>query len=156
MKSITEGRSSYIAWFVYLFAVYLGARGSIVGSGTMLQAGRSPVRVPDDVDFLNSPNPSSRTLALGWTYPLTEMCTRNLPAGEKQLARKADNLAAIYEPNVWKCGSLNLLQPQGPWGPLPYPSLFAIFWRTLSISQIIQIKEQWIVKELEGSGLDLF
>jgi hypothetical protein len=27
------------------------ARGSIVGWGTMLQAGRSPIRVPDEVDF---------------------------------------------------------------------------------------------------------
>jgi hypothetical protein len=29
----------------------LYARGSVVGWGTMLQAGRSPVRVPDKVDF---------------------------------------------------------------------------------------------------------
>jgi hypothetical protein len=28
-----------------------GARRSEVGSGTMLQAGRSPIRVPDEVDF---------------------------------------------------------------------------------------------------------
>jgi hypothetical protein len=49
----------------------------------MLQAGRSPVRVPDEVDFFNLPNPSSRTMALGWTLPLTEMSTRNLPAGKK-------------------------------------------------------------------------
>jgi hypothetical protein len=34
-----------------------GAQGSVVGSGTMLQAGRSPVRVPDEVDFFNLPNP---------------------------------------------------------------------------------------------------
>jgi hypothetical protein len=45
----------------------------------MLQAGRSPVRVPDEVDFFNLPNPSSRTMPLGSTQPLTEMGTRNLP-----------------------------------------------------------------------------
>jgi hypothetical protein len=45
----------------------------------MLQAGRSPVRVPDEVDIFNSPNPSSRTMVLGSTQPLTEMSTRNLP-----------------------------------------------------------------------------
>jgi hypothetical protein len=28
-----------------------GARGSLVGWRTMLQAGKSPVRVPDEVDF---------------------------------------------------------------------------------------------------------
>jgi hypothetical protein len=78
----------------------------------MLQAGRSPVRVPDEVDFFfNLPSPSSRTMALGSTQPLTEMCTRKLPGGKKRPARRADNLAAIYEPNVRKCGSLNLSQP---------------------------------------------
>jgi hypothetical protein len=65
----------------------------------MLQAGRSPVRVPD-VDFFNLPNPSNPTMGLGSTQPLTEMSTRNLPGGKKRPARRADNLAAIYEPNV--------------------------------------------------------
>jgi hypothetical protein len=45
-------------------------------------------------------NPSSRTMALGSTQPLTEMSTRNLPGGKKRPARRADSLAAIYEPNV--------------------------------------------------------
>jgi hypothetical protein len=56
-----------------------GARGCVVGWGTVLQAGRSPIRVPDELDFLNLPNPSSRTMALWSTQPLTEMSTRNLP-----------------------------------------------------------------------------
>jgi hypothetical protein len=50
-------------------------------------------------------------MALGSTQPLTEMSTRNLPGGKKRPARKADNLAAIYDTSVWKCGSLNLSQP---------------------------------------------
>jgi hypothetical protein len=29
--------------------------------------------------FIFNINPSSRTMALGWTQPLTEMSTRNLP-----------------------------------------------------------------------------
>jgi hypothetical protein len=66
----------------------------------MLQAGRSPVRVPDEVDFFNLPNPSSNTMALGSTQPLTEMRARNLPGGKKRPARRVDNLAAICEPNV--------------------------------------------------------
>jgi hypothetical protein len=66
----------------------------------MLQAGRSPVRVPDEVDFFSLPNPSSRTMALGSTQPLTEMSTRNLPGAKKRPARRADKLAAICEPNV--------------------------------------------------------
>jgi hypothetical protein len=94
----------------------------------MLQAGRPPVRVPDEVDFFNLPNPSSSITALGSTQPLTEMSTRNLPGGKKRPARKADNLAAICERTVWrKCGSLDVSQPCGPSRhvtgialPLPY------------------------------------
>jgi hypothetical protein len=66
----------------------------------MLQAGSSPVRVPDEVNFFNLPNPSGRTMALESTQPLTEMSTRNSPGGKKRPARRDDNLAAICEPNV--------------------------------------------------------
>jgi hypothetical protein len=67
----------------------------------MIQAGRSPVRVRVEVDFFfNLPNFSSRTMALGSTQPLTELSTRNLPGGKKRPARRADNHAAICEPNV--------------------------------------------------------
>jgi hypothetical protein len=66
----------------------------------MLQAGRSPVRVPDEVDCLNLPNPSSRTVAPGSAQSLTEMSTRNLPGAKKRPARGADSLAPIYEPNI--------------------------------------------------------
>jgi hypothetical protein len=47
------------------------ARGAVVDWGTMLQAGRSPNWVPDEVDFFNLPNPFSRTMALVSTQPLT-------------------------------------------------------------------------------------
>jgi hypothetical protein len=66
----------------------------------MLQAGRSPVRVPGEVDFFNLPNPSSRTMVLKSIQPLIEMSTRNLPGGKKRPARRTDNLTAIYETNV--------------------------------------------------------
>jgi hypothetical protein len=59
----------------------------------MLQAERSPVRVLDEVNFFNLSNPSSRTMALGSTQPLTEMSTRNVPVGKKRPARRADNLS---------------------------------------------------------------
>jgi hypothetical protein len=35
----------------------------------MLQAGSLPVRVPDELDFFNLPNPSSCTMAVGSTQP---------------------------------------------------------------------------------------
>jgi hypothetical protein len=66
----------------------------------MLQAESSPVRVPDEVDFFNLPNPSSRPMALGSPQPLTKMCTRNFPGGKKRQARRADNLTANCAPNV--------------------------------------------------------
>jgi hypothetical protein len=54
--------------------------------------------IPDEViGFFNSPNPFSRTVALGLTQHATEMTTRNLPAGKGRPARGADNLIAIYE-----------------------------------------------------------
>jgi hypothetical protein len=53
---------------------------------------------PDEViGFLKLVNPSSCTTALGSTQPLTEMSTRNLPAGKGRPARKTDNLTAICE-----------------------------------------------------------
>jgi hypothetical protein len=66
----------------------------------MIQKRRSPIRVPDEVEFFNLPSPSSRTMALGSIQPLTEISTRNLPGGKKRPASRADNLTAICEPNV--------------------------------------------------------
>jgi hypothetical protein len=51
------------------------ARGSVVGSGTMLQAGR--LWVPFPMGPLDSFNRSSRTMALGSTPSPTEMSARN-------------------------------------------------------------------------------
>jgi hypothetical protein len=54
-------------------------------------------------DFLfNVSNPSSRTIAMGFTQPLTEMSTRDVTEGKGRPARNADNLTAVYEPIVWK------------------------------------------------------
>jgi hypothetical protein len=51
--------------------------------------------------FLNLPNPSSRTMALGSTQPLTEMSTRYFPGiKKKRPEHRADNFAAICEPIV--------------------------------------------------------
>jgi hypothetical protein len=55
--------------------------------------------IPDAVlGFFNLPNPSSCTMSLGSTQPLTEMCTRNLHGGKGRQARKAD--IAICEPII--------------------------------------------------------
>jgi hypothetical protein len=83
------------------------ARDSVVGWGTMLQAGRSPVQVPSEVDLFRLPNSSSRTMALGLTQPLTNMSTRNLPGSKKWPPHRADNLASVCEPNVEASNSRN-------------------------------------------------
>jgi hypothetical protein len=54
------------------------ACGSILGSGSMLQDRKS---LDIFFFFFNLLNPSSCAVALGLTYPLTEMSTRNLPGG---------------------------------------------------------------------------
>jgi hypothetical protein len=78
----------------------MGARGSIVGWGTVLTSRKVAGSIPDEVIgfFFNRSNPSSRTVALVSTQPLTEMSTRNLPGGKGRPTLKADNLTAIFEP----------------------------------------------------------
>jgi hypothetical protein len=93
-------------WYMHVSGV--GARGSVVGWGTMLQAERSPVQIPmRSLDFFNWPNPSSCTMALGLTQPLTGMSSRNRPGGQGRPASGADNLTTICEPTV-----LKMWQPQ--------------------------------------------
>jgi hypothetical protein len=63
----------------------------------MLQAGRSRVRFPmRSLDFFNLPNPSSLTMALGSTQPLTEV-NRIFLGAKGRPARKADNFTAMCE-----------------------------------------------------------
>jgi hypothetical protein len=66
----------------------------------MLQGGRLPVRVPDEGDFFNLPNPSGHIMALGVDSVSNIMSTRNNPRGKKRPVHRADNHAAICEPNV--------------------------------------------------------
>jgi hypothetical protein len=74
--------------------------------------------IPDEViGFVNWLNPSSRTMALGSTKPLTEMSTRNLPVGKGRPACEADNLTAVSRLSR-KCGSLDGSQPYGPQRPV--------------------------------------
>jgi hypothetical protein len=86
---------------IQLIQLSTEAWGSLVDWGTILQARRSWVRFPmRSLDFLNSPNLSSRTMALGSTQPLTEMSTRNVGGSKGRQGRKADNLTAICKPTV--------------------------------------------------------
>jgi hypothetical protein len=57
--------------------------------------------IPDEViKFFNLANPSSHTMALGSTQPLTEISKRNLPECKRWPAGKADNITSICEPII--------------------------------------------------------
>jgi hypothetical protein len=81
------------SWIFFTLIYLLSQRLKVVGS--------IPV---ETIRIFNWPNPSSRTMSLGSTQPLTEMSTRNLPGrgggGKERPARKADNLTAICEASV--------------------------------------------------------
>jgi hypothetical protein len=94
-SSIQDRLSGKIVFFM-LILFRKGARGSVVGWGPMLQAGRPRVRFSmRSLSFFNLPNPSSHNMALGLTQPLTEISTRKIPGGKGWWVCKADNLTAI-------------------------------------------------------------
>jgi hypothetical protein len=66
------------SWPVLERTLPFGARGGAVGWSSTLQGGRLRVRFNDIFYWLN---PSGRTMALGSTQSLTEMCTRSISCG---------------------------------------------------------------------------
>jgi hypothetical protein len=89
--------------------------------------------IPDEIiGYFNWPNPSSRTVAMGSTQPLTEMIARNLPGDKGRPERKADNLTAICELTVYK--NVEASTPRNLWASTAYyknrffPFIIIISW----------------------------
>jgi hypothetical protein len=131
----------------------MGSCDSVVGSGTMLQAGRSLVLVPDEVDLFNLPNPSSCTMALRSTQPLTKMSTRNLPGVKSGrcvgLTTSSPSVSQMSE-NVGASTSRN---PKGLHGlcrdnfTLPYegwPNVLNISSALKNFQNFVNCKQTWI------------
>jgi hypothetical protein len=92
--------------------------------------------IPDVIDLFNVPNPSSRTMALKSTQPVTEISTRNFSGNKGRSARQAGNLTAIHEPIVLrKCVSLDVSQPYGPSRPVRRAAL-SCRWCCLLVVQL--------------------
>jgi hypothetical protein len=65
--------------------------------------------IPYVIGFLNLPDPSSCTMTLGWTQPLTELSTRNIPGGVKGGWRvRLTSLLPSVSQLSRRCGSLDL------------------------------------------------
>ena len=71
--------------------------------------------IPDGVTgIFHWHNPSSRTMALGLTQPLTELSTRNISCRVKVAGTWGWQPYHLHVPSVLKSGSLNPLEPSGP------------------------------------------
>jgi hypothetical protein len=81
-------------------------------------------------------------MALGWTQPLQEMSTTNLPVSKGRLGREADNFTAICGPIVYRDVSQPYATSQPVTGiasPYLYLGLYFVWYHVVFISATVII-----------------
>jgi len=84
-------------------------------------------------------NPSACTMALALTQPLTEMHTRHTFWGVKAASAKGWQNYHFHVPNVWKSGSLDIMEPSGPVEGLILTINLTIYCTILTIHYLLLI-----------------
>ena len=104
--SLLHMASRTCSWSLASYRWNIGVCGGAVGWGTALQARRSWVRfLMVSLEFFIDINPSGRTVALGYSQPLTEMSTRSISWGWRRPLCRADNLTTFMCWLSWNLGA---------------------------------------------------
>jgi len=103
--------------------------------------------IPDGVGIFWH-NPSSRTMALELTRPLTDISTTNISWGWRQEVHRSDNLTTFMCRLSWNLGASTSWNPQG----LPRPVMGLLFMYFVQIFVINFVFQHTVAPVLWKSG----